>query len=481
MSKKKEKTYQRSAAPTPSKEADLMITPLLKSKGITLGSKQVKKTDADYRHFLGGYDRLDLGQKELATFLADQLAKSKSSGRFKGLNLVKSQKYDTSGNPMEAYDFGAKKITLHPHGKENPIVKFIHEGTHALDDSPMKIYQKDAIDFLSKILKRNPIDRDQGEWYTGAQNILPVAAQDFRERYPYLPGVRQNIQDSFYNLKVPQVGKKQDIMSFQQAKEELDRQQEPEDDSDLLFTSLSEFPAYGVENLFSPWRVTSQTNPHAKGFLHSIMQGVHRGFSDLGLNEQNYPLVTKAFGDRMAQLGASSVPLSLPRSSNLLGSKSPYSKSIPYRPFPESVQPSISPLEMLYQEKMKKQHNNGSFSFISFSPSSLLTPSKSPLPTLVIPGGKKQGLQLPGEINFKKRRVESQRPSEGDSGFSLSTAILPIPLSRSPLTSAISPIDYIPPPPRLPVHPEWDFSKFDPEMYDIPETQQEFNKRMKLD
>lgn len=325
MSKRTKKEDNNSQSKKANNSSSAFIMPLLENdKFFTIGSNggktairraptksSNKGTKNSWSKFINGFKNLENNSaKELSTFISNQLA---NQDKFQGVNLPATQQTDKSDNPMESYDFGAKTINLHPYGKLNPILKYIHEGTHALDDLVMKTYQDKALEFLAKHLKDQEISKDQGKWYTGAQEILP--APDFKKYYPYGKNVNrgalQNINDSMYNLDTPAPGKLQPIKTFKKAHEKFTELTNPpayenNSEDDQLFNTLSEFPAYVVENISNRWIPPGKDQSHGhlgRKFLKKITKDVYKNFQNLEPNfSTTYPNANQSFLDRLAQL-----------------------------------------------------------------------------------------------------------------------------------------------------------------------------------
>lgn len=283
-------------------------------------------------------DKDDIGTRELAKFMATQLSKQKD---FNGLVLNKKANRDRNGNRVDAYDTEDRNITMAPLDKDvstpNPISTLIHEGTHALDHSHMRTYQNSAIDLLAKHLGNTPIDKDNGKWYTGAQEILKVAAPDFHKYYPFKPvgkgkktpsNVVKNIKDSMYNLEPPaKLRQPQSILTYGAAKKKLDSLKKigKKPEHDLFFESLSEFPAFAVESLSKPWNIkwdepkkpskprsskaeavdlpSTTKNNLGRKFMKKTTKAVHNNFRELDPDfAKNYPTTDLNFLNRLSEL-----------------------------------------------------------------------------------------------------------------------------------------------------------------------------------
>jgi hypothetical protein len=261
-------------------------------------------------------------QKGLADFIIENLAKdqlgsdpNKRYGSLKYVNLLSKKNNSSDG----LYENG--KITLDI-GKpqENPLITAIHEGTHSLDNDYMRIYQKEAIDYLADL------ENQDNDWKTNysstkktenpliqlikdTQEINP--SQAFRIKYyPYSAlknrveyGFKPNIEKSFGTINEWQKkngSSNPEVTNFKGAQQGLKAMNESKINPTNLFDEFSEFPAFGVEQLYNPWKQSN--NPRANAFLHKMMTGVQRDFGELGMNGQKHPDMYKAFKDRLAQL-----------------------------------------------------------------------------------------------------------------------------------------------------------------------------------
>lgn len=292
------------------------------------------------------FNSLEGGDRELANFIIDQLAVDKG---FKGLDLLTKPMFTIGKKPirMDAYNAKNKKISISPFQiKENPLIAFMHEATHRIDNAFMKTYQKEAIDFLAKHLGDKNIKTDKGLWYTGAQNILPN--KNFLNAYPY-KDARDNIYNSYlyavdaaHNLMTTNIIKKIEdeggVENFQgidlgkgfsegrfkdaaDALSYINQQGKEEPNDQYFFNSLSEFPAFAVESLSTPWKIDWKkvsdknsktphkmvmTNPNdnlGRKFLKKITKGVYKNFSNLNEDFSNkYPQVHENFIKRMLDL-----------------------------------------------------------------------------------------------------------------------------------------------------------------------------------
>lgn len=265
--------------------------------------------------------------KDLLNFITAQLVKQPE---FKGVNFADIPERDSEGNRMDSYDTRTKSIKLSPVGfgtnagpTINPFLTLVHEGTHALDHLNMKTYQH-ALDFL--INKKIPFNNE--DWYKGAQSILPQ--RDFKELYPYKftnkedqeGGAQADINNSFWNLQsdlntkkmINPLGNFKDLHPlFEKVHTGQAHNKERELPKDYFFTSLSEFPAFAVEGLSSPWNIKE----HAKNFpttqnekknlprkfLKTMLKDVWQNFNTMEPEfADKYPAANKGFIDRLVQL-----------------------------------------------------------------------------------------------------------------------------------------------------------------------------------
>lgn len=255
-------------------------------------------------------DKLSPSQQELSKFVLSQLA---ASPGFKGINLYERP----VGGPSVtagAYNFGNKDINFNRlqssyYGTFNPVIGLMHEGTHALDDSDMKTYQKGAMGFLNKhIVDKTtgaPIPimdpANTGDWYTGAQNIL--GNNDFLTKYPFLGNPRDTdnaagghkaIAQDFQDYKQARAKSIPPLNSitYQDIYNQLSRPgaiKKPPGDypdkkgvqysyngDDAQFAQLSEFPAFMVEGLGTSFNV-----PWVGVAPHATVD-TRQGYSNLG-------------------------------------------------------------------------------------------------------------------------------------------------------------------------------------------------------
>lgn len=305
-----------------------LLKPLFKKNQIKINGKKTTPTDISqtdlFQELVGAYPTLDDSQQQLASFFTTHLPKQKG---FKHINLTHKPLRDKKGIRMDAYDAADKTISLAPLTQENedipnPLLTLIHEATHALDDLHMKTYQKSAPNFLAKHLKDTPLNKDKADWYKGAQKLLRV--KDFTDRYPYkgTEGARENIANSMFNLHLPPEGQTKPIIKdYAAAKAKLDELRDTgELDDDLFFASLSEFPAFFVENLSKPIDVNWETvsDKKSKGtkrkmespednlgrkFLKTIGKDVLKNFHEIQPEfKTKYPEANKNFLRRLADL-----------------------------------------------------------------------------------------------------------------------------------------------------------------------------------
>lgn len=286
----------------------------IKVNGTALSGKRAESEV--FKMLNDAYPLLSSIDKQSAEFIFSTLA---AKPAFKKLDLHKKPIKNRQGNRRETYNFANKQISLSPAPSAdipNPISALIHEGTHALDDLHMKTYQKTIPSFLAKHLKGTKIDKDRGNWYTGAQQILPN--QSFQNYYPYKgedESAHEDIKNSMHDLQLPLRGQPQSIQTFEAAAQELangNRQVDPADDS--LFQSLSEFPAFAVESLSKPWeiewkgkgknkKIVGPANNIGRKLLKKVAKDVYSNFQGLDQNfNESYPDTNQAFRDRIVEL-----------------------------------------------------------------------------------------------------------------------------------------------------------------------------------
>lgn len=331
MSKKKSKSAENSSKKAKIATSFPSLEDLLKNNRIRINGQQLSggqvKQDPVYEELLRFYPKLVPEKQQLANLVLSGLSSLQSNPRAFGnldyVDLLATPEMDSQGNRQDYYQTipapagrgldELQVIKLSPYeSKLNPVDTLTHEGIHALDDLYTKTHQREILDFLAAeegAGRIQPGRRGIGRLLKDAQAIIPDAS--FRQLYPYESFFRPKIIQDFRNINEQRPT--DNIRSFTQArdllKEEMEKSQDPGDS----FMPLSELSAFGMENLFEPWSVEGASDP-AKGLLLAMMRGVHRGFSDLGLNQ--HPLVSSAFDKRMAELGKQPVPPPLSSSSS---------------------------------------------------------------------------------------------------------------------------------------------------------------------
>jgi hypothetical protein len=337
-------------APNP---LDSVLAPLIAADKLKINNRFVNDNDKIKNHevyqqfYNPQWDNtLTPGLEDLAGFIPQQLAtinteqhpisQDKFNTGFDYLNLTK-QPYFKDKTRMDFYDMVAgpkhedQAIRMSPTGDEtlaNPITTLIHEGTHALDDSYMRTYQKEAINALAKIEPKDPTEWkkwfDEGNWYNQAQNILGI--EDFKTNYPY-NGIngKENIKRSLSNLTNDystdefNTQNNEEVNNFQSAKKAFEWLVENRPDeapnSEHFYASLSEFPAFAVQKISEKWNIHNkqnipnwekdywQNNNDGRKFLKGITKGVYKNFRELDPEfSTKYPEANKSFLDRITQL-----------------------------------------------------------------------------------------------------------------------------------------------------------------------------------
>lgn len=258
-------------------------------------------------------------QRQLADFIIQNLAKTsdqlgnnsqKQYGALDYVDLREKPYIDSKTKErMDYYNgsLGKKKneqgIILSPSSTikypldTNPLNVLSHEGVHSLDDSYMRTHQNEVVDYLAKNAPKN--DDLLKKLITDTQNILNEPA--FSQGYTYDGFFKDKISKSLKNLKV---------RDLQKAQQSLQQDRKDDKDSGDNLMAFSEFPAFAIEKLYTPW--TPSPNPQANEFLSNIMQGVQRNFQELGLDNQQYSDIIQAFEDRINELNGQSNSQQLP-------------------------------------------------------------------------------------------------------------------------------------------------------------------------
>ena len=270
------------------------------------------------------YNILELEKQQITKFILEQLSKDE---RFNGISLREKPDRNSSGS----YNFQDRNFSVTVNNQQsasyNPVLSFIHEGTHALDDLSMRTYQRNALTWLSKNVPEQKINSDKpgrgksANWYKQAQEIL--GNKSFEKVYKFSgngeTSASIDIKRGFSQLLN---GRSEDPealdenLTYSKAYEEIkdkiltDNQSAYPENND--FAILSEFAAHFVEQLgtsIPEERVTYQRNLGRK-FIKSIAKGVQNNFMELDPEfAGNYPDAHKAFNDRIFEL-ANKVKLS---------------------------------------------------------------------------------------------------------------------------------------------------------------------------
>lgn len=261
-------------------------------------------------------------QQELANFIFNKLGQNEN---FKGLNLYNEEPKEGGSEGYYNMHPSDREMTLFRSykGKTNPLLTMIHEGTHFLDDEYMRNYQKPAFTFLNKHQGNVSIKDDKGNWYTHAQNILNPKGH-FKQAYPFK---ELKAEDGPNSLK----------LHYNRIYEANDK---PIPDNDNLnystlynalnesgvegqiFSPLSEFTTFGIENLHTPWNInwkkikdiSNVQGPNqsdlGRKFLKKMTKATYTGFRDIYNQQPNqgqsfmdaYPAMHKSFVDRLSDL-----------------------------------------------------------------------------------------------------------------------------------------------------------------------------------
>lgn len=255
-------------------------------------------------------------QRNLADFIFKQLGDNQN---FPQLNL--QDKPPTRNDPQAFYNMtpGDREMTMYrPHNESvNPIVTLMHEGTHFLDDERMRTYQQPTMNFLAKHQPNMQVAKDNGNWYTHAQNILPRTT-GFSKSYPF-KGLKTG-DDSLikhYNQQYIDNGQAE-APNQNPTYQNLNNSLQLSRKEGRIYSQMSEFPAFITESLDRPWEVRwSPANAtdniqniskpgHSnlgRKYLNKMTKATYRGFKDIDNNfPQNYPHANQAFIDRMSDL-----------------------------------------------------------------------------------------------------------------------------------------------------------------------------------
>lgn len=264
--------------------------------------------------------------KQISDFIAKQLANSSN------LEKINIHPRNITTNPG-LYDPDTKTMDIYTF--KQPFKTFIHEGTHVLDNNPNPLnrtYQKEAIDFLAKYMKDKSIEQDKGHWYTNAQKILDKNTFAKSKNYKY--GNFQYYNKNKLNNEIPEgkdlsgelmqyahelLGrtKYDPNITYDQVKNKLNQNRDTIDSK--TFYPFSEFTAFGVENLNTPWNIKKFKNNEdydnkdffnknhganlGRKFLKKMIKGTYNNFKSLDDNfRNNYPNVHNAFLDRLTEL-----------------------------------------------------------------------------------------------------------------------------------------------------------------------------------
>ena len=269
------------------------------------------------------YNKLNIAQQQLVNLTAYQLAdlvnKTETPGYFgtldkinflnkpytyyddKGERTENLGNYTRSDNNNGTYNLnGEDRIDLV--GKTingvNPLVTFIHEGHHALDDLWMKTYQKAAINYLAKKEQKDENQRttfDSKQIYNQARDIInnqSLLNYDF------------DSTKDFANLGKNPDGSstKKLISNFREAKTELDNIFSSNQDPGGTFLNFSEFAAHLLENISMPLNIgTDSSNKRGRKFLYNILTEIHKNHKP-AIDLKEYNDLDQAFQARIKEL-----------------------------------------------------------------------------------------------------------------------------------------------------------------------------------
>jgi hypothetical protein len=273
--------------------------------------------------------------KQIANFVSNQLANKTSSIDKSELEKI----ITTHDNAYSDYNPDSKEISISS-SSASPFSDFIHEGTHALDNLHMRTYQKEALDFLAKHARDRQGNsltpsQDFGYWYEGARKIIPSRTFNSSKNYNFGVGgytkatkndpniypknVKQNIIEGVEQVRNPT----NPLKTYIDAKNSY--QILTNKNSEFL-NPLSEFIAFGVENLNKPWSkrlknidynnkdfLTKDHGPNlGRKFLKKMTKATYTGFKDIYNQQPNpnqgqsfmqaYPDIHNAFLDRLSDL-----------------------------------------------------------------------------------------------------------------------------------------------------------------------------------
>lgn len=301
MKKREQKNLQKEKSYSP-------LRPLVDTNKIRINEKQFNPKDSSHLKVYNKFKKhanspsITQPQRQLADFIIQNLAKpsdqlgNNPQKRYGALDYVDlREKPYIDRKTKERMDYysgslGERKdeqgIILSPFSTNkyplntNPLTVLSHEGVHALDDSYMRTHQNEVIDYLAKekLSEGKPLDK----LITDTQKILNEPA--FSQGYTYDNFFKRPISTGLNNLKAK---------DFQAAQRSLQKDRKNNEDSGDNFMALSEFPAFAIEKLYTPW--TASPNPQANKFLSKIIQGVQRNFQEFGLNNQEHPDIIQAF------------------------------------------------------------------------------------------------------------------------------------------------------------------------------------------
>lgn len=271
--------------------------------------------------------------EELSVFI------TKAVSTFEGVTI--SFTNTGGGKEQGQYQDETKKIIIGTGA--DPYKVIIHEGTHCLDALYMRIYQKEAVDWLADNLGDIVIKEDTGKWYSQAQKIINLRA--FTHQYKFgsgrflkggldkdnkaalmrYAGMAEN--DSNDKPNFDEEGdintENRETITYSRMKEAFDalRSQSKEIDNNYLLNPLSEFSAHIIESLNLDWN-TQDLEPDNLGklFLNKIVKSLYEKFEQLQIErlcpkyypqqkcpdfKEEYPHVREAFSEKLSGLGSS--------------------------------------------------------------------------------------------------------------------------------------------------------------------------------
>jgi hypothetical protein len=282
------------------------------------------KTPEIYNDINTSKSLLSQNQIDLANFIFRELG---NNANFPRLNL--NNKIPTRKDPQAYYNMRPenREITMFRPLNQfiNPLTTLIHEGAHFLDDEKMRTYQQPAISFLNKHAGNVRTDKDTGDWYTHAQNILP-SRNEFKKAYPFskVKSGADSLKNHYEQQYLDNPGSQQS--STDPTYSDLHKSLSLPNKEGRIYSQMSEFPGFIVEDLDQPWKVDwvqkgnqqvpqtpDQDYPYSnvgRKFLKKMTKATYTGFRDIYNQQPNpnqtfmqaYPAIHNAFLDRLSDL-----------------------------------------------------------------------------------------------------------------------------------------------------------------------------------